>query len=97
MNECWETLKEGVGFPRGSRGSLRSRSWKQNIDQRESSEAEDLSLLLTQAALAESLGPNFDRIVCRTRSSTSSRPISFFLSFSVYFGGRALSFGTVVK
>ena len=80
-NDCWGTLKEGVAFPKGSRGSLRSRSWEQNIDQRESSEAKDLNLLLRQAALAESLGPNFLRIVCRTRSSSASRPISFFHCF----------------
>ena len=105
-NDCWGTLKEGVAFPKGSRGSLRSRSWEQNIDQRESSEAKDLNLLLRQAALAESLGPNFVRIVCRTRSSSASRPISFFHYFSLslslslclllhvplylYYGGSAL-------
>jgi hypothetical protein len=83
QNDCWGTLKEGVAFPKGSRGSLRSRSWEQNIDQRESSEAKDLNLLLRQAALAESLGPNFLRIVCRTRSSSASRPISFFHYFSL--------------
>lgn len=74
------TLKEGVRFPRGSMGSLRSSSWKQNLDQRISSEAEDLSLLLTQAAMAVSLGVKLDIIVCRTRSPTASKSISFFLS-----------------
>ena len=74
------TLKEGVGFPRGSMGSLRSSSWEQNLDQRMSAEAEDLSLLLTQAAMAVSLGVKLDRIVCRTRSPIASKSISFFLS-----------------
>jgi hypothetical protein len=75
-------LKEGVGFPRGSRGCLRSRSWEQNLDQRDSSEAEDLSFLLTHAAVAVSLGPNFVRITCNARSPTASnsKPISVGLS-----------------
>ena len=78
------TLKEGVGFPRGSMGSLRSSSWEQNLDQRMSAEAEDLSLLLRQAAMAVSLGVKLDRIVCRTRSPTASKSISFFLSLFAF-------------
>ena len=78
------TLKEGVGFPRGSMGSLRSSSWEQNLDQRMSAEAEDLSLLLTQAAMAVSLGVKLDRIVCRTRSPTASKSISFVLSLFAF-------------
>jgi hypothetical protein len=72
------TLKVGVGFPRGSRGRLRSRSWEQKLDQRESSEAEDLSLLLTQAALAVSLGHKLDRITRKAKSpsASNSKPIS---------------------
>lgn len=76
-----KTLKEGAGFPRGSRGEARSRSSEQNLDQRDSSEAAALNLLLRHATLAVSFGPSPDSITFKAKSPTISKPIIFFLFF----------------
>lgn len=52
------------------------RSREQKIDQRESSEADTLRRLLTQATLAVFSGPILDRMMWRTKSPASSRPMA---------------------
>ena len=82
------TLKEGAGFPRGSIGAERPRSWEQWLSQRDSSDAETLSFLLTQDTATVSLASNLDIIALIAKSPKSSNLISMALSissFSLYF------------
>lgn len=71
------TLKEVAGSPCGSSGVEILRSREQKIDQRDSSEAETLRRLLTQATLAVFSGPILDNTMWRTKSPASSSPITF--------------------